>query len=307
MEESLIDTLRQSKILITGASGWIGKNAIQFLMEVFESRFRDSVLATASSNRTEMLRNSCHFEVFKQNFNLVRQFEPNIVINLGFATRDFEKIYGVDKYLAINRYLNESFKEILALPSVEFVLSTSSGAVESANNPNSNLNDPYVVTKLEQEQILREERSRNTIAALDLRVWSISGEYIKQGSGLVLEEFISKALKGEDIIISSPDIQRSYIDAYEMSQLALLALLTTEHELIHSGGEVVSLRLLAETIVEVLKSKSSITIDKQNLETGFNYVSLQPNLSDLATEFNIETSDLRKQIITTANYLRDCE
>lgn len=307
MEESLIDTLRQSKILITGASGWIGKNAIQFLVEVFESRFKDSVLATASSNRTEMLRNSCHFDVFKQDFNLVRQFEPNIVINLGFATRDFEKIYGVDKYLAINRYLNESFKEILALPSVEFVLSTSSGAVESANNPNSNLNDPYVVTKLEQEQILREERSRNAIAALDLRVWSISGEYIKQGSGLVLEEFISKALKDEDIIVSSPDIKRSYIDAYEMSQLALLALLTTEHELIHSGGEVVPLRLLAETIVEVLKSKSSITIDKQNLETGFNYVSLQPNLSDLAAEFNIETSDLRKQIITTANYLRDCE
>jgi nucleoside-diphosphate-sugar epimerase len=298
--------IKDQKILLSGASGWLGKNLIELLLDLFDNQIPDSILLTASSTKTIEIYGGRKIEVFKWDRNLISEFQPTLFINLAFLTRDKLLSSPVSEYIKINKEIINEALWATQISSVKYVLSTSSGVAKEIESIENIETDPYGKLKRIEELELEKSCEELGKALLILRVWTVSGKYIKFGDLLVIQSLISRLIKNEDFEIKSDNkVWRTYIHAYEMFGLALLAILTGRAGIVNSGGIKVELTDLAKCAIETFESKSRILHSNSITSKDSNYVSISPDLNEIAEINNLAIMDLPEQLIDTALTIRD--
>ena len=298
--------IKDQKILVSGASGWLGKNLIELLLDLFDNQIPDSILLTSSSSKIVDIYSDRKIEVFKWDRNQISEFQPTLFINLAFLTRDKLLSTPVSDYIRINKEIIDEALWATQLPSVKYVLSTSSGVAKEIQTTENIETDPYGKLKRIEELELEKTCEELEKSLLVLRVWTVSGKYIKFGDLLVIQSLISRLIKNEDFEIKSNNkVWRTYIHAYEMIGLAILAIMTGKTGIINSGGIRVELTDLANCAIETFKSKSIIIHSNSMTSKDSNYVSISPDLNEIAEINNLKIMDLSEQLIDTALTIRD--
>ena len=137
-------------------------------------------------------------------WDAVRRFEPDAVVNCAFITRERVDQLGYQRYVAENVTLTSHFLQSLALPSVEAAVTVSSGAalLPAGSHPDAGEN-PYGHLKWVEEVLSCDVASTHGVSLVVCRAWSVSGPFVTRPADYAFSDLITQAASGR-IVIRAP-------------------------------------------------------------------------------------------------------
>jgi hypothetical protein len=230
----------RDRVLILGASGWFGRTALALLGE----RARNWLLIASNTRVIEVGRVS--FSLNAWNERLIEEFEPTVVLDFAFLTKDAIPRLGMSAYEEQLNLLGRRLFRIAEMPSVERILTVSSGAARHQLEAPDN--DPYGDKKREIETRLREFARRGLQVGV-ARAWSVSGGFVTKPQNYAFSDFALRALETGVIVVESRQkIYRRYCAAEDLLALTMAHTSTDAFYDLDSGGELVELAELANLV-----------------------------------------------------------
>jgi nucleoside-diphosphate-sugar epimerase len=243
---------QDARFLITGASGWFGRTLVDRLL-----RADIPFMCIGSSRRREVFSGKS-IGIYTYDDAMSHDFAPNVVVDFAFLTRDKSGAMSPRLYADINRELTHNAIRLARLDSVSTLITSSSGASVHGKA------DSYGLLKLEAEERFREETSKLDKSWVNIRAWSVSGQFIRNINGYAFSRFVRDAIFEGNISIESPHmVFRRYVDVGDLIEVALqLALSGRFAGTLDSGGELVELEQLAYRIFEVIQMEPRIHVNR---------------------------------------------
>lgn len=287
------------KILLTGASGWIGRETISILKPIFGDDFSSRVTLTGSRDAIIVVDEHTHHVQRLQDISTDQKFD--VVIHLAFLTQDKVAELGPDEFSRQNRDLTSTVYHLCQKTNAEYVFVASSGAADPQvwadyENPSKKL---YGQLKMDEEELFQ------TLEAAFVevgRIWSVSGVQIQKPQKYALGDFILQAKSTGNIEMKTAElVERAYVDAGEMMQVFLLNLLKGGTGVIDSGGFRTSLQNLAQLVLNEIHPEGKLILPEESPTGGGDiYVPNVVPFNHLAQTLGVNLSSLEEQIRTTA-------
>jgi nucleoside-diphosphate-sugar epimerase len=288
-------TLGDDRVLVTGASGWLGRTALDLLAPL-------GLPTLAVASRARKIRvGGCEVECHVWEDGEVAAFAPTVVLDCAFLTRDRVAGMPLGDYVAVNRTLTERVVYATRLPGVRLALTISSGAAVSPHDAlDGRVEDnPYGYLKREAERRLSQAAAESGAVPVVARAWSISGAHVQKPEAYALGSMILAAASGAIRITARHPVFRRYVLAEE-----LLALGIAEGSIgpatIDSGGELVEMADLAERIAAVVRPDAVISRDEVDPRESDNYHSDGRDWEKRCQRWDLASASLDRQIEITA-------
>lgn len=246
-------TLNDDRILITGASGWLGRTALDLIAPL-----NLPTLALASRPRVIQV-GEVTVECRAWDVREVTVFAPTVVLDCAFLTRDRVADLPISEYAAINRTLTERLVYATQLASVRLSLTVSSGAAVYPHDARDGRieDNPYGYLKREAELRLLAAAASSRAVPVVARAWSISGAHVQKPQNYALGSMIQAAASGVIEIRARRPVFRRYVPAEELLAMGL-AEGSVGPATIDSGGELVELGELAGRIAAIIRPDAVI-------------------------------------------------
>lgn len=287
------------RVLITGASGWFGRTSTLMFRKLGIPAF-----LTGSHNRTiDYLGHS--FEINEWNLSEIEKFQPTLVIDCAYLTREFAESVSLDKYTATNRELLDRIIQISKLPSITRIISFSSGAAYPyvlGNATNGLTEDPYGFLKYEAEQRLTNEIDADDCKVTIPRVWSVSGALVTKIQGFAFSDLIFQARSGKIAISADREVFRRYCAIEEVIAIAMADTSNT-NSIFDTGGESIEIRELARKICSVLEPTATITQINPSSNKSNSYQSSNHDWVARCSDLNFQPMTLGEQISLVASWM----
>jgi nucleoside-diphosphate-sugar epimerase len=193
-KELWLNNLRSDdRVLVTGAGGWFGQNAIAMTGEAGLE-----LLATGSKDQHIEIDGNRH-TVHAQNLEIISAFKPTVVIDTAFVTRERLSALGLKAYVETNQKIIDQSLEVAALPSVRKYIGFSSGAtLHLAGHTSFSLaENPYAAQKRIYESKISEIAARFQSDISIARVWSVTGSYCTKRDSFAFTDLIAQAKLGD--------------------------------------------------------------------------------------------------------------
>jgi nucleoside-diphosphate-sugar epimerase len=298
------------RVLVTGASGWLGQAALEVLARAMGPGWSERVIAFGSNQRRISLRDGS--EVLQQALASLATLrrQPSILLHFAYLTREKATCMSPDAYTATNRALSRLAVEGGAAAGVERIFAVSSGAVHAALAAPSNP-DPallYGKLKLEDEALFEDFAfalpERRVFLA---RLFNLSGPYINKLDSYALASFIEQARGGRIHIRARHPVIRSYTSVSNLLGVALAQLLADDAgrfvRVETAGDREVELRDLAEAVRDEVAPHAAIERPPMAQAPIDRYVGEGEQYRRLLLEHGIAEHLLSRQIADTADYL----
>lgn len=245
---------RGTRVLVTGASGWFGRTAID-LLDGTDAHLH----CTASTSRMIHVSNR-NIDVRTWDAEEVARFQPELVIDCAFLTRDRLSEDRPAEYVEINRMLTSQMLTAAALPSVRTVITISSGAAvypqDALTRPFDD--NPYGYLKREAEQALFELALDSGVNAVVARAWAVSGGHVQFPHTFALSDMILQAEGGNAIEIKAAvEVWRRYVAVDELLAVAA-ATAARRSAIVESGGPLVEMAGLADAVRRVVDPRLEV-------------------------------------------------
>ncbi len=289
------------RIVVFGASGWLGRECINLLSNILGNTFSVKVILIGSSNKSIQV-NQQNYEITSIN-DLDHQTNVDLVIDLAFITQEKLEQLGATKYIELNLELRKKIYNFIYESKPKYVYYSSSGAadIDFMSVTKSNSKKVYGELKLASETELKKIAQDLNCNLLINRIWSVTGLQMQDHSKYAISNFISQALSTNEIKITSSDqVLRSYIDTEDLFQVCFNDLLLNKSSLLNSGGFQTTLFDLASLVLKVLGSSTTQIPNSIEKEPGDDYVSKDFKLNDLALRQGLKLKSLEDQIRNTS-------
>jgi nucleoside-diphosphate-sugar epimerase len=286
-----------NKIVVFGASGWLGRECISLLSRSLQKNFSSKVILVGSTNKS--------IKVNQQNYDVTSiddsgyQTNVDLVIDLAFITQEKLEQLGETQYIHLNQELRKRIYDFIYESKPKYVYFASSGAadIDFMRVTKSYSKRVYGELKLASEAELKNISQDLEFNLLINRIWSVTGLQIQDYIKYAIGNFISQALSKNEIKINSSDqVLRSYIDAEDLLQVCFNELFLNKSSLLNSGGFQTTLFDLASLVLKVLGSSTAQIPNLIGKELGDDYVSKDFKLNDLALQQGLELQSLEDQI-----------
>jgi nucleoside-diphosphate-sugar epimerase len=309
---ALAGRLRDSpwRVLVTGASGWLGRAALELLAHGLGPGWPGRVEAFGSSARRLALRDGVEIDLRPLSELGTLPPRPSLLLHFAYLTR--EKVAGMspDDYIATNREITRTALDAGVRAGVERAVVASSGAVHAALAMPASP-DPallYGRLKLEDEALFasfaQEEPRRRALA---VRLFNLSGPYINKP--YALSSFIEQARTGHLAVQARGPVIRSYTSAANLLGVAIGHLLADQAEpflCVETAGECeVEMDALAEAVRAVVDPTATIARAAPDGRPADRYVGDGRAYRELMRRHGVTEDPLARQIADTADYLRD--
>ena len=287
--------LGNDRVLVTGASGWLGRTALDLLAPL-------GLPTLAVASRARIIRvGDCEIECRAWEDREVAAFAPTVVLDCAFLTRDRVGDMPLGDYVAANRTLTERLVYATQLAGVRLALTISSGA---AVYPHDALDrrvehNPYGYLKREAEHRLAQAAAESGAVPVVARAWSISGAHVQKPQGYALGSMILAAASGAIRITARHPVFRRYVLAEELLALGI-AEGSVGPATIDSGGELVEMAELAARIAAVVRPDAVISRDEADPREPDNYHSDGQDWEMRCQRWDLASASLGRQIEITA-------
>jgi nucleoside-diphosphate-sugar epimerase len=309
LPEQSISSLRSSlsvedRILILGASGWFGKTLTAMLLGGGQE------LMLIGSYPRILKVDESQVNILDYNFDSIRRFEPTIVVDFAFLTREKVGKLGLVSFRQVNEKLINQLVEVSELPSVKRVLFTSSGAAVYPHEakPKNYEQDPYGYLKFELECRMEDFARVSRKSVLCLRPWSVSGTFVDRPMDYAFSSIIIQALNGKVRLEARQPVLRRYCSVDDMLAVAF-ALgpggRTNTYRLLESGGELSDLGSLAKKVVDLIGNGATIIQAIDSDAKADSYFSNNKSWSESCNAIGYEARDLTSQIRDSISYYRN--
>ena len=282
--------LHNSRILITGASGWLGRETLCLFQREVGPLSKLNLTLTGSTER----KIDIHGERIQivETDRAIKKQAFDLIFHFAFITQEKAFSMGETAYAEANFALNETAQRIALFNPEARQLVLSSGAAEHFldNNHISLSKALYARLKLDLEEKTQDART------LILRLWNTSGHHLGFNPNYAISEFICAAKKNQNIEIRN-NLRRSYVYSQDVIQASMLYLFDGGSGITNSGGIITDLSNLAEQVVEINDSNSKICLNETENQSGLDYLS---PISEIPKKYWIQEMDLKQQIIETS-------
>lgn len=308
------------RILITGATGWLGQASLELLANALGEGWRERVLAFGSGSRTWRLRNGTEVEQQALADMPALSHAPSLLLHFAYLTREKAPSMAPRDYIEINRRLSRLAAEGGAKIGVERAFVTSSGATHAALDAVDAVDavddaDPgllYGKLKLEDEALFeRFAGDKPARRAFVARLFNLSGPYINKLDSYALASFIRQARSGCLQIRARHPVIRSYTSASNLLGVAMGQLLSDDAPRFQcvetAGDQEVEVGELAKMVCDVVSPNARIERNECAKQPIDRYVGNGRDYRLLLGEHGIVEHRLQRQIADTAEYLAQLE
>lgn len=258
-------------IVVTGATGWVGKNFISELQNILPPKTLGSKLKLFSSRPGYLILPSMTFLPDGATVNLSQDIlrvyslsslhelpassQVSTIFHTAFLTRDKIPEVGYSSYIQTNQWITSQVVQALSCSPRTKVVNISSGAAavyDTQCDPRAYLDvDPYGVLKHQDEVAFANLPN----ISLTIRIYALSGKYMHHPQRFALGSFLLSALKNNPIHIHSrAPVFRSYASASDIARYALKLCCSDndqDSKVISAVSHTVSLLELANTITRM--------------------------------------------------------
>jgi nucleoside-diphosphate-sugar epimerase len=290
MSGSDLSQLSGLRILITGASGWLGRETICLLNRNM-SNLGSSHLTLAGSSPSTLRVHDSDYDI-KPLRKISESESFDVIIHLAFATQDKANLLGIEEYERQNRALTSTVSAISARNPDAYKLILSSGAASKYQGVKHSGSPMGVYGNLKREL----ESNFSDSHSLVLRLWNTSGHHMDLESNYALSTFIRSARLNEPIRVEK-NLKRSFVSASSILDASISYLLAGGYGIVNSGGETTTLMNLAETVAQVLDSRSDLSLLDPSEHPDLDYISPK---TEIPLKFWRGDISLEEQIINTA-------
>lgn len=287
------------KILITGASGWIGRETIALLQPILGEEFSHRVTLTGSRDAKIVVSGKSHH--IKVLYEIDQDQRFDLVIHLAYLTQEKVDTLGSAEFAQQVRKITSFVYNLCLSTAVPYIFVASSGAADPrvwAEYTNHSKRD-YGKLKREAEELFQSlDEAKVEIG----RIWSISGSQIQNYQKYALGDFIKQVVeKGNIELESAKRIKRAYVDAGELIEVFIINLLSGGTGIIDSGGFETSLQDLGRLVLNELHPGGKLILPTtvSTSEDDIYVPDVKP-FNNLAKHFGVKLSSLEEQIRTTA-------
>ena len=294
--------MNNSKIVITGATGWLGSELSKILVEEHNLSTRKLHCISTTNRKVKIGKNTFTTITFRD----LDKIEDIVnYYDFAFLPRHNIDSIGPNKYKEANeKIVMDSVNAINDLKPKNVVLA-SSGAVYKTGKISENFsNSLYSDLKIFQEEKIQEACNKADSNLVTIRIFNLSGNGMPRNNSFALSQIISKALNNEKIFIKSDfHVNRSYCDITQLLRLLILVSNSGYSGTLDSSGVKIEIRALAEKVVNELKSLSEIHApDVISGALPDDYFSESKKYDDLLMEYLGEkTLSIKEQIHKTKN------
>lgn len=292
------------KVLITGATGWLGHAALQAIRKILPEVKLEDLHLYASRERSHL---DPSFGVVKINQFASSEYTPkniDLFIGLALKTRDYSMKMVEKEYLESNKALIEMHLELIKSTNPKKIILISSGVVSKYLEGSSPL-DPYTEIKLLEEKLFNEFAKQTNSKLIVLRLWGATGELMTEPLKYAIGDLIYQAETTNQIIINSrSEVFRRYTDATQIFEVLIHALQKNYCGTLNSGGVTVEIASLAQLIAKNYRKPLEIV---RNLEIGSKpdlYIPTDSEFDDLANSVGVSLLSLEDQIALTAKSVK---
>lgn len=300
------------RIVLVGASGWIGQTVCALLDEALGEAVADRLVCVGSAERTVTLPSGR--TVVQRALSTLADLpeRPSLLLHLAFLTKD--KVSGMSReaYVEANKALTRQVYDALEPIGVDRLFIASSGAAAFADDVESPEDlRLYGRLKRDDEDLFAgwADADPTRRRAAICRIYSVSGPFINKHDTYALANFIISALRSDPIAVRAPrEVWRSYVAVKEVVAVAFGQLLAADGPAVQrfdSGGEPLELGHVARIVAEELGGEAT---GRPITETPPNrYCGDHPGWLALLRKNGLEHIGLPEQVRETARFLASLE
>ena len=293
-----------SKVLVTGATGWLGRETVARVIEgKFEGITQSDLLLASSNGRDLELDSLGVYPTVALEYLSHREAKNSIegLVHLAFITKDKTTQYSFSEYVAKNIELISAACEIIERDKPKWVVVVSSGAIidrPTLEIENNVVRNPYGFCKRIEEALIAESAHKVGANIVIGRLWGGTGLYMPIKRAYAISDFIESAKEKNAISINSGgDVIRRYCDAGDFMEVLIRAALKGETTTIDSGGSIIEVGELAKLISARL---GQIPITRSETPTPLDdYYPRGSEFEELAKSVGVQLYGIDEQVLRT--------
>jgi len=297
-----------ARIVVVGASGWLGLASLELLRNLLGSDFDRRVVCFGSSDRALPLRGGV--SVMQRSLDQITDLPeaPTLVLHLAFLTQEKLINHTLESYRAANRAISGRVLAALGPLGATAAFVPSSGAVYSVGEEGlERRKQLYGQLKREDEDRFSDWSVKQGTRAVVSRVFNLSGPYINKQQDYALACFIADALADRPIRIQATQpVYRSFVAIRELMSV-VFSLLTdgeTGPILFDTAGErAYEMSEIAEVVCTVLGRPQEIDRPILSRTDSNLYLGDGTAYAALCRAQGVELVDFPNQILETARYM----
>jgi len=308
LEPHVSEALRKSgrRIVITGASGWLGRATLELLCSCLGDEFGRRVRCFGSQARTLDLGDGHSIEQRPLAELASLPAAPSFVLHLAFLTKDRAEAMDEAEYRAAVGQITSTVLQALDSIGAEGLFAASSGAAGFADDPNASpAMRLYGELKRDDEQAFTAWAERTGRTAVIARIFNLSGPHINKLGSYALACFILDALAGGPISVKAKhEVRRAYVAIRELMSLVFAMLLEggTGATLFETGGKPLEMGEIAQAVALGL---GSCAVERAAPAQGHAdlYLGDDSAYQALLRRYGVEPVPFGQQVAETAQFL----
>lgn len=239
------------RIVITGATGWIGTALLAHLAQRFGSRWAESVALFGSSARTIEAPDGSKLAIRLLGDLAARDVDDAIVIHLAYLTKEKVVSLGERLFTDTNLAIDDRLLNALERGRPRAVFVASSGAAKLAAEGKDR--HPYGLCKLRQEDRLLGWGAATGTPVIAGRIFNLAGPYINKVASYAIGSFALQARQtGKIRIDARVPVFRSFLHVDDLCALIVDAALRGVHRyraIDLCGAEALEMSDIADAVI----------------------------------------------------------
>jgi len=295
--------LEKETIVVTGASGWLGRSAVSVLSGEF-----NNYRVIALSRKNSLYKSTGDVIYMTYDDFLSGNNDITGLVHTAFITKNYIEEIGPLEYVSQNSKIHEWLISFIKMKNPKWTVAISSGATKQyTDKVETNValtdSDLYGKMKFEEEEALLGSEIPNVAIG---RLWAASGRYMQNHKIYALGQFIEAAVGGNNIKIASKDpVYRRYIDAEDFMKVLIMAALDNKRSLFDSGGIRTSIEDLAHEVASFfnLKNNTEIRVEfglKKSTQENSDYFAKSEEFTKLQQKYKVIDRSIKEQIERTS-------
>jgi UDP-glucuronate decarboxylase len=309
LDGSVVERLQADgrRIVITGASGWLGLCTISDLADALGDAFAGRVVCVGSASRSLELEGNRQVRQIALADLATLDRRPTLVLHFAFLTKDRAEAMSEAQYRRANASIGETLLAALDTVGAEAIFVASSGAAYRADDPAASpAMRLYGELKCQDEARFAEWAQARGTRAVIARIFNVTGPYINKHQAYALASFILDGLAGRMIEVKAPrPVIRGYVAISEVISLALAELMMSPHGVsrFDTGGQALELGDVAR-VVAAQFDESDVRRAAIIESDADRYQGNEQAYARLLAQHAISPMPLEAQVAKTIDYLR---